>query len=416
MRKLYVVFIICIFLCMTLAGCYDATDIDDYTYAIVLGVDKGSQEKLKITVQYPTFRDGQSGTDGTTSGTQTTTGGYSIISVESPSILNGMNMLNSVIPRGLTLKQLKLLVISEDIAREGVTSVMGLGMTRDVRRPLPTFIAKSGAESFIRQNSSVIGTNIAKSMDFLNEAGHISGFYESFGAIDFYRYLKSEFVQPTAPLAGLSVVSGVIDGDKSHIIYEHTEDVIVKSDTKRNVMGTAVFKGDKMVGELDGDETRVFLMVVNEFVKSNIDVPDPKDPNNLINFDVRMAKHPTITSKIENGVAHIHVVLDIEGNMYAVRSNVNYPDPSLLPLAQNALKEYLQRLANETIKKCQYEYKSDIFGFGNYVVTNFLTIQEWRQYDWLNKFPDAKITTEVNVNIARPGLLNKLSPGKKGDE
>ncbi|MCI1996558.1 MAG: Ger(x)C family spore germination protein, partial [Clostridium luticellarii] len=38
-----------------LTGCYDAVEIDDEVYPVMLGVDRGSNNKFKITIQYPVY-------------------------------------------------------------------------------------------------------------------------------------------------------------------------------------------------------------------------------------------------------------------------------------------------------------------------------------------------------------------------
>ena len=37
--------------CMLLTGCYDATEIDDLAYASAIGLDKGTTNELRMTLQ-----------------------------------------------------------------------------------------------------------------------------------------------------------------------------------------------------------------------------------------------------------------------------------------------------------------------------------------------------------------------------
>jgi len=45
---------------------------------------------------------------------------------------------------------------------------------------------------------------------------------------------------------------------------------------KSEVMGLAVFNGSKMVGELDGEETQLQLMLEGNFGYSYVTIPDPR--------------------------------------------------------------------------------------------------------------------------------------------
>jgi spore germination protein KC len=65
---------------------------------------------------------------------------------------------------------------------------------------------------------------------------------------------------------------------------------------------------------------------------------------------------------------------------------------------------------NHTIKKTQKELKADIFGFGEHMAGNFFTIEDWEAFDWLSRYPDAKVNVSLNLKIRRTGSIFQTYP------
>ena len=57
----------------------------------------------------------------------------------------------------------------------------------------------------------------------------------------------------------------------------------------------------------------------------------------------------------------------------------------------------------EVIRKTQQEWNSDIFEFGKKIAGNFWTIPQFEEYNWLERYREAKIDVKVKANISRAG-------------
>ena len=68
-------------------------------------------------------------------------------------------------------------------------------------------------------------------------------------------------------------------------------------------------------------------------------------------------------------------------------------------LLEKSANFYLTTKLYEYLYKVSKDFKSDIDGFGKHVVRNFLTMDEWENYNWLenfkNSFFDVKVETKV---------------------
>ena len=63
--NIFIILIISV-LIFSLSGCYSAQSIDDLTYAIALGIDKGEHNNLAITVQFTFPNASEGGSSGET--------------------------------------------------------------------------------------------------------------------------------------------------------------------------------------------------------------------------------------------------------------------------------------------------------------------------------------------------------------
>ena len=70
--------------------------------------------------------------------------------------------------------------------------------------------------------------------------------------------------------------------------------------------------------------------------------------------------------------------------------------------------ERLKQIINETLNTTQKEYKSDIFGFGNYIYKN--NLKKWNVINdkWDEEiFPNITIDVVVDINLNNKGSLEQ---------
>ena len=164
-----------------------------------------------------------------------------------------------------------------------------------------------------------------------------------------------------------------------------------------------------MVGELNGDESRALLMLRGEFSTGSIAMADPKDKELRITIDTKAQKKPEIKVNFLEGKPVVNVKIFLEGDIQNLQSTAEYESTELKPVLEEAFKVYIKGILDKTIDKCK-TLNVDVFGFGEKAVMHFLTIQEWEEYNWLGRFKDAEVNTEVEFTIRRTGTLLKTNP------
>jgi spore germination protein KC len=407
------VIIALLFLSSLLAGCRDSSEVDDNVYVTAIGLDKGANNKVIVTIQYPVY----SSQKGDTGGGSSSGGRSNIHSVESPSLLEGIDLMNMSISRRISLLHTKMLIISEDFAREGIGDFLApLSRFRGVRRTMSVAVSKGSAMEFIQENKTYIGESITKSMELMLAQSKNTGFFPQINFFEFYRDITSNYGNAVAIYAGVNKSTKLeIGSGKKEAPFVIERDVkpgeLPRLGTgKSEFVGSALFLGDKMVGSLNPYETRYMLMLRGKFNKGIMTIEDKKAPGKGIILSIRNGRPVKIHGRFEDGRPIIDIDLNIEADIGAIHSRINYENSKLIEDLNEQLKEEIQEGMKKTIDKTKKEYKTDPFEFGKKFAGYFKTIQEWENYKWPSHYPETKVNINVEVNVRRTGLTIDSTP------
>ena len=183
---------------MLLTACYDKEEIDNITYVIALGIDKGKKENLRLTMQYFTINEKSEenvGNNGTAS-----------ISIEAPSIITAINIINNSIDRKLSFSHTKLIVMSEELAREGnlKTILKPLENSREFRPNVYMAISKQDAEKYLKAIEKLKRPNLARYYRLMFSSYEYSGYYMVSPKDDFYYKLADKDVGAYTPYVAVN--------------------------------------------------------------------------------------------------------------------------------------------------------------------------------------------------------------------
>lgn len=419
-KRCSIFIIILTLLSLMLTGCRDSSEVDDNIYAVAIGLDKGVNNKVIVTIQYPKYRLARGGEGGATgSGEDTST----VHSVEAPSLLEAIDLMNMAISRRVSLIHTKMLIISEDFAREGIGDFLSpLSRFRETRRTMFVIVTKGTAASFLQENKTTIGPSITKAIELMMAQSRKTGFFPPQNYHYFYRDILSTYGNGYAIYAGINDLQELkIDAGnkKAPLITEGNlkpGEMPRLGPAKREFVGTAVFNGDKMVGSLNAYETRYLLMLRRQFRKGIMTIEDKKAPGKGLIFSIRNGRPTKVNGHFENGKPVIDIDLNIEADIGAIHSRINYESSKLIEDLNKQLKEEIKKGMEKTIEKTKNEYKTDIFGFGKELAGYFSTIQAWENYNWFSHFPETKVNVNVEVNVRRTGLMLESSPIMESSE
>ncbi len=423
MRKRIWLIAAAVMLLAALSACRTGSyEIDERAYVYTIGVDRGVTDKLRFTFQFPTLTAKQGQGEGGGGGESTkseTAKQLSTITVDCPTIYTGVTMLYSSHSRRLNFTHAKYLVISEELARESVEPFIN-SMTRsaDIRRTMYVIVCKGRAMDFVNEFKPFAGASVSKSQELIMENAEQSALFESMTYNEFSNRLKCTKCQASATLAALNDFSDFKDSGEQEQAFKSEGDYYAgevprKSDNKFEFMGTAIFDGATMVGELNGNETRSMLMLRGDFIETHMVIPDPADPNLRIGAVVFQKRKPDIKIVFEDGKAKISAKVFLDAALQNVQSAESIEKEKKTPV-EEAFERFVKEKLDQTVKKCQ-ELNCEAFDFGYKASVQFWTIQDWEKYNWLSSFKNAEVTTEVEFVIRRTGTLVATEEEKRGE-
>lgn len=111
-----------IMLIVVLTGCWDRTEIEDQSYIIALGLDRGEARRLMVTAQVAIV---QSLTTGTLGATRPTAPQLAVqlLTAEADTMTQAIHILNGGMTRRLDLRHLRAVLVGEPLARVGLEPV-----------------------------------------------------------------------------------------------------------------------------------------------------------------------------------------------------------------------------------------------------------------------------------------------------
>ncbi|MBR3791114.1 MAG: hypothetical protein IKK18_00275 [Clostridia bacterium] len=451
MKKISVI-LLSIMMVSLLSGCYDYIESNDLSYVVAIGVDKGKEESLyNYTLQFarPTQISGGSSEEGG-SGEET----IGTVKVEAPSIYSALNVANHVISKTFTLSHTKIIVISDEIAKEGIGRIVDSAGRSTELRPTVFFCVSAGeAGKYLESVKPVIEINPVKYYRLIFESPN-SSYIPKNDSGSIFQNLKADTEQCTLPYVGVgkgssgeSSSSGSSSGGSSSgggssqkeqssggenqtqspqpssekennipinekgFEYHMKEYIAGKLDIEKQneseVLGCAVFKEDKMIGVLSGIESEMLNILSGRFTNGYSVLYVPQTPDNPATIRIEQQKKPKIDISIEDGIPKIKIKLALLGNFVSVPTD--YIIENELLEFEESTSQYIEEFALELLDKTVKEYNSDIVGFGKNAKGKFLTNKEFEDFNWNEAYKNAQISCEVEFSIRRTGLTMRSS-------
>jgi len=425
LKKTTILFLIALISNILFSGCYDRIEIDDQAYVMAIGLDKGKTNFLRMTLQIAVPSASGKSSLGSEEENGEGEGPKSVTTttVETPAIYSGFNMVNTYISKRLNFSHTKALIFSSELAKEGISEyINAFYRGREFRNTMFIGVSTDSAEDYIRKINYVLDVNPSK---FYEETFY-SYLYTSFNAnthfFNFYSQAKCSCSSPVATLVGVDKIGSLnaYSIEYSTFMEKERENYLEGDFTAGNIpkeyknktsmMGLAVFNGAKMVGELDGQETRYHLMLTGEYNYSYLTVPDPESEGSFILLNVKQSRPPRHSVKMMGDTPIINARIFLEADILSIQSGINYEHASKMHKLEISTEEFLEKDMMMLLQKISKDYRVDIVGFGKKIKGKFMTLDKWTEFDWKKKYPNADFDLVVDLKIRRPGLIIKTSP------
>ena len=386
-------------------GNYSVQSIDDLAYAIAIGIDVGETNEYKVTFEF--IKPLPTGESGAGEASPTV-----INSVEANSLDAAINLMNTYVSKEINLSHCKIIVLSESLASNGISRILYSLINKvQIRPDVNLVVSKCLAKEFIEHAQPNLENLVAKYFETLPISSEYTGYTANIKLDTFFNQFSSITCEPTAMLGAINTSEQAkLDTDSGFSSEKTTQSTAgntpLSNTGASEMMGLAVFKGDKLVGELTAKETMCHLLIRDELESCNISIPNPEDSKQSIDLYVYNKSKPKIKVQIVNGSPFISLDMNLEAKILSFDDTSQYMEKEQLEAISNSANQYIQKIISEYLYKTSKEFYTDIDDFGKYAACLFKTSQDFEEYNWLENYRNAFFDISVNTNVQSAFLLS----------
>ncbi|WP_440961157.1 Ger(x)C family spore germination protein [Paenibacillus nitricinens] len=384
--------LICVLILMQIfvTGCWSRQELNDLAIAVGIGIDKiGEQYQVSAQVVLPSQVAGSKGGSPHSP--------VNLYKATGSTVYEALRKITTVSPRKIYISHLRILVLGEDLAREGISDVLDF-FSRDTET---------------RNDYFIVVAKDAKAADALK----ILTSLEKIPAVRLFASLETseKHWAPTSTVTLGTLITELVTKGKQPILTgvvingnvgvgETSKNVeTVDSPTQLEYSGLAVFKEDKLIGWLNQEESKVYNYLTNKVKNTVFYIPCPEGKKvSLEVFKARSKMKGSMDSDKPEITIEQHLEVDI-GEVQC--RNLNLTDTKTITELEKIANKKVVDLFGTTIKKVQNEYKSDIFGFGEAI--HHSNPQAWKKLrnDWDQTFVNLPVSIKMDIKIR---LLGKV--------
>ena len=404
--KTFTILLMLVTILMNFTGCYDAKGIEELAYVVAIGLDISENDELELTFQFasPGLKGSSKGESaGASSQSKETTN----TTVKCSSINSGISLINNHISKKANLSHCQVILISEKLAYNGISKYLDTFLDNiELRSNCNMIITKCRAKDYIANVNPALESLTARYYESSLKASNYTSYIVYVTLSEFYSRMKDTYSQAYALLGDVTPSSTNNSSVKINANYIAGENPIEDTDLIDN-LGIAVFHGDKFVGELTGLDTICHSIVNNDLKECRLSIPSPFKSGNYLDLLLTSEKSPKISVSLINSSPLINVETSLVAYGLSLDENTSYSSEEALSLIQKYAEKYISNQISTYLYKTAKEYNSDICGFGKYVVTNYATLNEWYDSNWLEKYKNSFFNVNVNVIVKSGNTFTK---------
>lgn len=369
-----------------LTGCWSRHELNDLAITLGVGIDK-RDDKYVVSAQTVipeavAAKKGEKGAPAT------------IIEESGFTVAEAFRKMTTSSSRKMYLSHLRILVISEVVAREGIQYILDFfKRNRELRPDFYIVVAKGikakKALGIMPRLEKVPASRIFQSITVAKKEWSTVGV--------FVDELTTNIVSKgkEAVLTGIHIIGDSQQGNS----MKNTEKLSDVAQVK--LSGLGVFKKDKLIGWLNDDENKAYNVITNNVQRTLGRIRCPNE-SGYIGIDT-MSSKGEIKGTVKEGRPEIKVKVVEELSIAEVQCSIDLTKPETIYQMEQARKQNLLENLEKLIHKVQREYRSDIFGFG--MAIRRANPKYWSQVEnqWDKEFAKLKVHVQVDCKIRRTG-------------
>jgi len=377
---------------LLLGGCWNKRELNELAIVTAVGVDK-SDELFEISVQIVSPSQVASNK---ASGIQVPVFTYH---AKGKSLFDAIRKLTALTPRKPYYAHAQIIIIGEEMAEEGMNSILDLFQRDPEGRSDFNFIVShdSTAQEILSVLTPLEDVPASKMFKSLKVSEAVLGTTESVILDDLIQSLGS--IDHSAVLPSIHIYGDADAGDFSSNIEK------IDSPAQLKYGGLAIFKNYKLIGYLTEQESRDYNFLNNN-IKSTFEIiacpEEGKISTEIINSSTKMTGH------FQNDVPSISIKLDIEQNVAEVSCSLDLTKSKTIDALNKETSRQIKERLERTLQTIQQTYQADLLKFSN--VLHREDYQAWNRIkkNWQTLYPNLEVQIEVDVHTKGVGTATKL--------
>lgn len=374
---------------MATSGCSGQMEIDRISFPVAMGIDfDETNNNIKVYAQI-------AATSSNPGGQPQTKKTYKILEGKGDTLLDAMADITGESSQNISWKHITVVVVTVKLAKHGLNHELDL-LCRFQQIHMNSYLMVTDADlKELMESTPVIESSMPSPLGGIRLISEQSAHTKVITIRDFAKAYLSDGIEPIIPRISIKKT------EEKEIIIDYP--------------GISIFKEDKLIGDLNEEETSGVVLIYGTKNISHITIPKPEISKQK-EFTIQSIKStPEIIPVMQQNIPGITINLETE-YILAENSISRIADTIEVERINRQVEEYITKSAETVILKTQKELSSDIFGFGEKIYRKYPKYWMDNKEHWNEIFPNININIEVKANLKNTGdLLNSMEYwNKKG--
>lgn len=389
LKKILITILIASLTAITFTGCWDRKELNEVGIVLAIGIDKdeksGGYLLSSQIIRPEALSKNSSGREAP----------FETVITSGETLFQAIRNTVKEFDRRSIFSHVTVILVSEELARQGLDDITDFISRSQELRKSTWLMITSGAKAYEVIN---IEHGLAKVqagyMEGIIKKQKINSYATTTTVIDFIKKMPGEGIHP---------VAGVFKTIKTDKI---TPEKNLESSEGLMLSGTAVFNKSKLVGFLDEDETFGLNMITGNKKRALINLPTPKDKQEVLSIEITKIKSK-FSPSVKNNRYSFKIDVEVEGNLTEIKDGIDVSNPDEFEKLNEKLSQLLLTKINSSIKKIQGDFRTDVIGFGSAIQRKHP--KDWKKIKdkWDTVFPDVSYSIHVKSSLKGTGLLIK---------
>ncbi|MEK3787187.1 Ger(x)C family spore germination protein [Paenibacillus sp. FSL K6-1230] len=371
--------LMCLMLVPQLSGCWDSTELNERAVVAAIGIDRSEQQRYEVAFQIIVADEiASSKARGTTP--------VILYRETGNTIMEATRKAARKVPRRISLAHVRVVVISEELAREGISQLVDfLERDAETRLTMRVLIARKNKAKVLLSTMTSIGRIPANDITGkLESSERVYGEAYVVNIDDVIRSMNTDGSGPV--IAGVELTGNVENAPKK----DNVEKII--PDATIYMHGTSIFRSDKLVSWLDGEEAMGLSIIKNKIRSRISSLACGKEPDSII-VESDFVKSDLDVS-FQRGEPVFTLVIKQTGMLSEVNCPLDLTGTDIIEAIQNDWSKDTRELVISTVRAAQRSH-TDVLGFGEKLKRQNPKYWSRISKDWGKAFSDSTVQVRV---------------------